>query len=241
MYLIADAYERVMATGLPMGAGVTPEDIVTRLTGKLGTTPAGVSNRFIAVQEGRLGAKAAVGYILSRAVRQQSSIRADALFRQMMFDPTIAKTMTAKVPESAADLSISAPLGRRLNIFMFTNGLGYNDYVPGSTTDEPLIKFELEPSVGPRQGEESDKNTSPNQDFKLFQEEMPVPPFNENQPKLQPVNNPASIIEKISTPPMPKNTQPQIDARTLFPNDPLAGAIQQAQANTGIMSLPRRA
>ena len=65
--------------------------------------------------------------------------------------------------------------------------------------------------------------------------------FNENQPKLQPVDNPASMIEKISAPPMPKNTQPQIDARTLFPNDPLAGAIQQAQANTGIMSLPRRA
>tara|TARA_R100000664_G_scaffold12619_1_gene20248 strand:- start:6484 stop:9723 length:3240 start_codon:yes stop_codon:yes gene_type:complete len=241
MYLIADAYERVMATGLPMGAGVTPEDIVTRLTGKLGTTPAGISNRFIAVQEGRLGAKAAAGYILSRAVRQQSSIRADALFRQMMFDPTIAKTMTAKVPESAADLSISAPLGRRLNIFMFTNGLGYNDYVPGSTTDEPLIKFELEPSVGPRQGEEPEENNSPNLDFKLFKEEMPVPPLNKNQPNLQPVDNSTSIIEKISAPPMPKNTQPQIDARTLFPNDPLAGAIQQAQANTGIMSLPRRA
>ena len=144
LYLMADAAERVLITGIGRGKGVTDEDIVTRFTSALGTTPAGISNRFIAVQEGRLGSKAMVGYILSRAIRQQSGVRSDALFREAMFDPDIARLLTTEGSESVPPLGISEPNKRRLNAFLFNIGVDYGDGITGEGAKETLI---LEPNI----------------------------------------------------------------------------------------------
>ena len=242
MYLVADAYERVLATGLPMGAGVSPDDIVTRLTGKLGTTPAGISNRFIAVQEGRLGAKAAVGYVLSRAIRQQSSIRADALFRDMMFDPQLAKTLASSGPADAPPLSVTPQTNRRLNVYMFNTGVGYGNYNPETmaTGDERFEEFTLEPNRP--QASLPDVNlpslniagTEFDPTGELTNQPVQPPPANNSGSNLSlTVAAPAASANTAVNPAIPS----KVSAAQLFPFDPTAAAIEQRNNAGGIMSL----
>ncbi len=123
---------------------MTDEDIITRFTGALGTTPAGISNRFIAVQEGRLGSKAMVGYIISRAIRQQSGVRSDALFREAMFNPDIAKLLATEGGESVPPLGASEPNKRKINAFLFNIGVDYGEGITGEGATQELI---LEPQL----------------------------------------------------------------------------------------------
>ena len=233
LYQIAEAAERVYATPMPSGAALTPEGVLNRLEDLTGTSVRGQTTLARAAMEGRISNLSAATYILTRAAATRSSVRSDALFKEAMFNPELARTLTTET--NLPPGQIPAQTKSKLNAYLFGIGAAYGFESP----DIEPITVRIETPEKPI--EKPTKNELPQLDFKLFQEEMPVPPFNENQPKLQPVDNSTSIIEKINAPPMPKNTQPQIDARTLFPNDPLAGAIQQAQANTGIMSLPRRA
>jgi hypothetical protein len=231
MYLVADAAERVLATGMPVGKGVMPEDIITRLTNRLGTTPAGISNRFIAVQEGRLGPKAAIGYVLSRAIRQQSSARADALFREMMFNPDLARTLTTEGP---APLAVSEPIGRRINAYMFNVGVDYGEGMEAGPPAPP-IQIEMQPAL-PDQG-----SVTP-----------PAPPIRgsgtqtaQATPPVAPTPAPVTPAQ-IAPPAMPPAsgattgaTTPTVSASQLFPFDPTLAAIEQRRTaqGQGIMSL----
>jgi len=231
MYLVADAAERVLATGMPVGKGVMPEDIITRLTNRLGTTPAGISNRFIAVQEGRLGPKAAIGYVLSRAIRQQSSARADALFREMMFNPDLARTLTTEGP---SPLAVSEPIGRRINAYMFNVGVDYGEGMEAGPPAPP-IQIEMQPAL-PDQG-----SVTP-----------PAPPIGgsgtqtaQAAPSVAPTPAPVTPAQ-IAPPAMPPAsgattgaTTPVVSASQLFPFDPTLAAIEQRRTaqGQGIMSL----
>ncbi len=219
LYLMADAAERVLITGIGRGKGVTDEDIVTRFTSALGTTPAGISNRFIAVQEGRLGSKAMVGYILSRAIRQQSGVRSDALFREAMFDPDIARLLTTEGSESVPPLGISEPNKRRLNAFLFNIGVDYGDGITGEGAKETLI---LEPNIT----DQPILQTPP-------PAPDPVPP-----PKPFPLPPTPTIPNRpAAAPPTapPLNTA-QVGIETLFPNDPTSIAIAKRRgAGQGAM------
>jgi len=228
MYLVADAAERILATGMPVGKGVMPEDIITRLTNRLGTTPAGISNRFIAVQEGRLGPKAAIGYVLSRAIRQQSSARADALFREMMFNPDLARTLTTEGP---APLSVSEPVGRRINAYMFNLGVDYGEGMEAGPPAPP-IQIQMQParpdqsSVTPPPAPPSGTQTAM------------VTPTAAPQPPVTPAQ-----IASPATPPASGATTgattPAVSASQLFPFDPTLAAIEQRRTaqGQGIMSL----
>ena len=218
LYLMADAAERVLITGIGRGKGVTDDDIITRFTTALGTTPAGISNRFIAVQEGRLGSKAMVGYIISRAIRQQSGVRSDALFREAMFDPNIAKLLTTEGGESVPPLGISEPNKRKINTFLFNIGIDYGDGITGEGARETLI---LEPNIT----EEPILQTPP-----------PAP---EPVPKPKPfVLPPLPRIPNTSntSPPSPPQNQASVGIETLFPNDPTSIAIAKRRgAGQGVM------
>ena len=215
IYLVADAAERIMATGLPKGAGTTTDDIITALSAKMGTSPAGISNRFIAVQEGRLGPRAAFGYLASRFLRQQSGARTEMLFKEMMFNPQVANDLTVIGPKN---LSVSEPVRLRMNTYLFNVGveaLGGRPDVDPDTTREIIFQAPIgnQGSVSP--------------DI--------LPPVNTNQFAAAPVNNappPAPVASKQQT-----NTQ-TASASDLFPFDPTLAAIEKRQnAKQGIMSV----
>ena len=81
LYLITDAIERVNLLPRNLGEGVTNKGLGDQLANLIGSTPLNVSNRVVAVGEDRLGYRAAIGYFASRAISQQSNIRADALMQ----------------------------------------------------------------------------------------------------------------------------------------------------------------
>jgi len=212
MYLIADATERILATGIRGGQGVTDSDIISKFTGMLGTTPAGISNRFIAVQEGRLGSKAMVGYIVSRAIRQQSSARSEALFRESMFDPKIAKLLASEGGDDVAEFGASEPAKRAMNAYLFNLGISYGDGVTG----------------------EGDKRTYE------FTPNITTQPVTETPPPVQPEPEPVRPFQYAPTPkiqPAPAPTQTsQVGIETLFPNDPTSIAIAKRRgAGQGAM------
>lgn len=226
MYLVADAAERILATGLPSGQGMGAKDIVTRLTESLGTTPAGISNRFIAVQEGRLGPKAAIGYVLSRAVRAKSTARSDALFREMMFDPELAKRLASEGGDSVAPLGISEPNKRYINNYMFNVGQDYGDgfrgevgtntfVIEANRPDEPITEtpdpepVDTAPVMPPIQP-------------------PPIVPYTPVNPTSAPAPNTA----------VPPNTQARVDPSLLFPNDSTSIAIARRSApSSGIATI----
>ena len=221
LYLIADAAERILVTGLSRGKGVSDEDIITRFTGALGTTPAGISNRFIAVQEGRLGSKAMVGYIVSRAIRQQSGVRSDTLFREAMFNPDIAKLLATEGGDSVPPLGASEPNKRKINTYLFNIGVDYGEGVTGEGATQELI---LEPQI-------------------------PEQPITETPPPPAPVMPDPKPFPYAPTPgislPTPKPSRPpagstaSVGIETLFPNDPTSIAIAKrrtaGQAQTGVV------
>ena len=221
MYLIADLAERILATGMPKGTGVQQENLITRITNSLGTTPAGVSNRFIAVQEGRLGPRAAIGYVLSRSISAQSSARSDALFREMMFDPNLAKALATEAPESTAPLQISPAQKRVINTYLFNLGIDYGEDITGPGAEETVI---LTPNVP-----ENPVTTQP---------PTPAPP-----PPLPPRSYTPLGVPQGSQPAPPAPTvtptstsggitslapgQQKASASELFPFDPTLAAIER--------------
>jgi len=221
MYLIADATERILATGIRGGQGVTDSDIITKFTGMLGTTPAGISNRFIAVQEGRLGSKAMVGYIVSRAIRQQSSARSEALFKESMFDPKIAKLLASEGGEAVAEFGASEPAKRAINAYLFNLGISYGDGVTGEGGTNEIIftpNVPTNPIVEPPKPE-------------------PKPTIQEQlQKEVDPNYFKAPVPTTPSFPPSAPAQTSQVGIETLFPNDPTSIAIAKRRgAGQGAM------
>ena len=215
MYLVADALERVLKTGFEGGRGLGQDDIITAVTTNLGTSPAGISNRFIAVQEGRLGPRAAILYVVSRAFRATSSARTDALFREMMFDPEIAKMLTA---EGSTNLSIPPQVQRRLNAFLFQLGVDYNE-IDATERGDPL-KVILEPEV---------------------EEQSSAAPAMQNMQTTPPVNTAVTTVTPSPAPVQMTNVSPDATKTTaseLFPFDPTLAAIERRRnQKEGIMSV----
>ena len=215
MYLVADAAERILATGLPSGQGMSPRDIITRLTEKIGTSPAGLSNRFIARQEGRLGDKAVVGYIVSRAIRANSTARSDALFREMMFDPELAKKLASEGGDSVAPLGISEPTKRYINNYMFNIGVDYGD---GLRPEVGRTQFMIKPIMP------ENPITDP----------APKEPERAERKTKYPLIKPPPIVPYV---PLNK-LQSSVDPSLLFPNDSTSIAIAKRRVpDSGIATL----
>lgn len=239
IYLVADAYERVLATGFGLGPGIAPKDVIADLTAKFGTTPAGASNRIIAQAEGRIGPKAVAGYLLSRAVSQQSTIRADALFRDMMFDPQIAKTLVTEIDQKVAGLSLPTQIANRLRAYMFSTGIAYGpldregdefqDVILQPNTGIPLEVETVKPEIEPPTVPERNRNLK---SITLDPIVVPVPEFQRPEPARMPVN-----INQ--TPPPQQQGGTPVSATELFPYDPTLAAIERRRSpnKTGIMSL----
>ena len=234
MMLVADAYERVLATGIGEGgAGITNSSILDSLSAKTGTSVAGLSNLARSAREGRVSGKAAAAYVASRAFSAQQSARADELFRRMMFDPELAKLMTAQGPSVGA---ISPAVKARLNAYMFSLGVDYGEDVMSEEAAGPdLEQIQMQPSI---QFELPDVDVptilppgSSDEDYAASFAADPF--FNQNA-----TNSTASAPIQVASAASPKTSVTQ-----LFPFDSTGAAIEsrqnQKQQSAGIMSLPR--
>lgn len=232
MYLIADAAERVFATPIVAGKGLTSDDLMSRFASKVGTSVAGASTRFVALQEGRIGTKAAAAYFLTRGLSARSAARADALFKEMMFNPEVAKLL---VKEAPTQFSITQDTNRKINSILFNMGvLPTIRQVTGEQSPAEDYKIEFPKAFElPENDEQS--SVSPNI----------LPPVNANQvAAVSPSTASSSIPSSASTlAPAPVANTQQANTQTasaseLFPFDPTLAAIERRQnAKQGIMSV----
>ena len=216
MYLVADAAERVFATPIVAGKGIQSEDIMSRFAAKFGATVPGSTTRFIALQEGRIGQKAVGAYFLARGLSARSAARADALFKEMMFDPEVAKALVKEGPEP---FSITPESNRQINSILFNMGV------------MPFVKE----SVG---------ISSPAEDYQIEFPKAFELPENDDQSAVSPeILPPVSTNQIASAPPPPAPVANQQQTQTasasdLFPFDPTLAAIEKRQnAKQGIMSV----
>ena len=221
MYLVADAAERVFATPMVAGAGMKSEDLMSRFASKLGTSVAGASTRFVALQEGRIGSKAAAAYFITRGLSARSAARADALFKEMMFNPEVAKLLVKEGPQ---DFSITPETNRAINSILFNIGVlptVRETIGKESPAEDIMIEF-------PKAFELPDDQ----------QETTPpeiVPPTSSDQAMNMPTKSvlPPAPVANVQQP----NIQ-TASATDLFPFDPTLAAIEKRQnAKQGIMSL----
>ena len=147
----------------------------------------------------------------------------------MMFDPELAKLMTAQGPSVGA---ISPAVKARLNAYMFSLGVDYGENVMSEEAAgpdleqiqlEPSIKFELPevdvPTILPP--------TASDDDFAANFAANPF--FNQNTGNSAPAS-----VQTASV------TKPKTSVSQLFPFDTTGAAIENRRnQNAGIMSIPR--
>lgn len=223
MYLLADAYERALTTSVKQGA----TDIETFMTGfqaELGMTPANVSNRILALREGRLGAKGIAAYFLGRAVNAQSMKRVNTLWQAAILDTTLAKTLTQTLPEGVSVGSITPKIRDSINLYLFNTGVPFGEeFYRNIGEGEPYqIRF-----GGPIPG--SERTPDPR---------ITVEPIGEPVPRTP------GPQTKASTPPAPvrvaSGQTPPVNVASVFPFDADLQAIEarrNASANQGLASL----
>jgi hypothetical protein len=197
------------------------EDLMSRFASKLGTSVAGASTRFVALQEGRIGSKAAAAYFITRGLSARSAARADALFKEMMFNPEVAKLLVKEGPQ---DFSITPETNRKINTILFNIG--------------------VLPTVRETIGKES-----PAEDIMIEFPKAFELPDNEQETAPPEIVPPTSSDQVMNIPnrsvlppaPVANVQQPNIQtasATDLFPFDPTLAAIEKRQnAKQGIMSL----
>jgi len=208
LYLIADAIERVNLLPRNLGEGVTNKGLGDQLANLIGSTPLNVSNRLVAVGEKRLGPRAAIGYFASRAISQQSNIRADALMQEAIFNPQIAKLLVQESPEGSASVVIPE-VKRRLNQFLFNLGIPFGEEM--SPPSAPPVKIEIAP---------------------LSSNEVTAPVVQTAEADIKPNITTANNLPA----PSPMNTNNKTSVTELFPFDPTSAAIEKRKTS-GIMGL----
>ena len=137
----------------PGGGAPRPMDAVTRLGDVLGTPAPQIESRTFTAASGRTSFRWVANMMLVRFMRQRSLAAREALFREALYNPEVARelaamTMVGRVPAARA---------RRLNIWLFNAGLGTTrgDDRPGRgetmkrTARVPAGRTGLHPELGP--------------------------------------------------------------------------------------------
>ena len=141
---------------------MNPETLLTRIFESVGTSIPQATTRFIAIQEGRIGYRAAMAYFLARAINSGSSARYDAVLTEALTNPAFARQIMKEAPaELLPNGQTGLPLqGPRDTItdFFFRRGvpaaaiLG-TEAATGNLEPQEEPEFEGTPVIPPAQPE----------------------------------------------------------------------------------------
>ena len=213
IYLLADASERISTIPILEMKGLSRSGIIERLANALGTSPAAVSTRVLAVKENRISPRTAFIYLASRAIGAQNQIRMDALMREAIQDPSLAKMLVTELPEGEVG-RIPGPILRKVNNYLVGSGVE-----AGEEIKEERNKFLNFPASEEQLRNFIDQGGSPNppsiEERRRIDNAPPPPPMNFTQ---------------VAPPPNPAPTGGgQMDIASLFPFDTTSAAIQKRQ------------
>ena len=220
---IADSYETILR-GAPietLAGDITPTGTMEAIALSTGTSIPSIQARIIAVAEGRISKFTAGAYLASRLLSKNQSNRADAIFKEAMFDPKLSKMLAVEGTAENGKVTFSKGFDPQfLNAYLAYIGLGadFGDELIGGEKQEIIFQ--------PRSLEEKSKDTY-----------VPPPPVEKEKKPFVPVTPELLKDSKINTPPTPNSTAQtgigSTDVASLFPNDSTAMAIAKRRAPTG--------
>ena len=220
LYLLADASERINTIPILEFKGLNSSGIVAKIAEALGTSPAAVSTRVLAVKENRISPRTAFIYLASRAIGAQNEIRMNALMREAITDPQLAKMLTTELPEANPVGRIPGPIQRKVNNYLIGSGIEAVEQINQEMEKaRPLATF-------PSSGQSFGVNPETNQNIDTTPIAPAPPP-------------PSMDFSQIAPPPPIAPTGgSQVDVASLFPFDPTSAAIQRRrQQQQGLGSL----
>ena len=187
-----------------------------------------------ATQEGRVSTRGTIAFLLSRALSKASNLRADAVLREMIFDPSITGIMSRSAVDETGMLKESEMV--KLNRWLFLNGINYsiNDRVVGQDPDPFQFTVDVPSNVDSPQLE-PDTTATPIATQILGAPSQPVTP--PTPPPVDVDDVPQASIQRSAPPASAPNAPIQPTASELFPNDPTLAAIERRRPAQGIASL----
>tara|TARA_R100000322_G_scaffold48275_1_gene30409 strand:+ start:1703 stop:4951 length:3249 start_codon:yes stop_codon:yes gene_type:complete len=211
LYLLADASERINTIPILEFKGLNSSGIIAKIAEALGTSPAAVSTRVLAVKENRISPRTAFIYLASRAIGAQNQIRMNALMREAITDPQLARMLTTELPEANPVGRIPGPIQRKVNNYLIGSGIEAVEQIDQEMEKaRPLATF-------PSSGQSFGVNPETNQNI----ETTPIAPASPP---------PSMDLSQIAPPPPIAPTGgSQVDVASLFPFDPTSAAIQKRQ------------
>ena len=219
---IADSYETILR-GAPietLAGDIAPTGTMEAIALSTGTSVPSIQARIIAVAEGRISRFTAAAYLASRLLSKNQSNRADAIFKEAMFDPKLSKILSTEGGVENGKVTFS----RGFDPQFFQAYLAYIGL--GADFGDELIQGEKQQIVfEPRSPQEKMKDTY-----------VPPPPVKKERTPPVPITPEMLKDSKVNTPPTPPTAQTGIgttDVASLFPNDATAMAIARRRAPSG--------
>ena len=212
-------------------ASMNPQTLLTKVFESVGTSVPQATTRFIAIQEGRIGYRAAMAYFLARAINSGSSARYDAVLTEALTNPSFAQQIMKEAPmEMLPNNQVGLPLqGPRETVldFFFKRGVPAT-FILGSEK----MAGELDPEVAPPPVTEEVVETVT---------QAPPAPVPTSTPAPAPPPPPPPTGAFAGTPPAPtgiaatqQQPQPTANYQELFPFDTTGQAIQRRRGIGGL-------
>ena len=228
--IIGESYERILVTGGvegTTGATLIPKGLLDNLADNIGTSLPSIQARIIAAAEGRISPRTAGAYLVTRFINAGQTARAEAVFRDAMFDPALAKELAKKIEPNKIKGGFVTDVGDRtltydpvkLQYYLYNSGY---DYLGGDIFGDKGQQ-EIIPLLPP-----TDKDLPPRQTIEEFR-----PPTKDPEPIEQPILKPDAFKSSAITPPPTPTGIGTTDVASLFPNDATAMAIAKRRAPTG--------
>jgi len=219
MFVIADAFERALLTGMEEGPGIGARDFMAKVQQKIGSSFTAIQSRFYAQAEGRISPRTALIFLLGRAYRANAQAKADAIFENAMMDPEFAKML---LKQSEKDFTITPELDRQIGAYFFNMGIPYFYDTP----EQRNMIIPLDDVKGPPKPQTITIEPTSASDLT---EPEPLP-------QTQPIPN-VSQLAMNTTAPSPANTNVNTSVSELFPFDPTSQAIENRRGSGGITNL----
>ena len=120
---IADAFEFALRTPMPQGMGETPQGLLNTVTDVTGQGVPSILSRYYAAESGRTSTRYVTSDMLGRFFITKGKKRAEALFKESMFNPNLAKEMS--------DIGLQRKYDKekiqKLNLVLFNLGYPQNE------------------------------------------------------------------------------------------------------------------
>ena len=213
--------------------GVPIKTILDEIAGSVGTSIPQMTTRFIAIQEGRIGMRAALAYLAARGLNAGSTARFQAVMAEALTNPVFARELMKDITTGPA-VGMNPRAERMVNDFYFQRN------IPAEVTAAAFRRFKV-PATQVGTGELQNPIPNTEQVTEEIVEEIPAtsPNVSFQPPAPPPAFTPPAPPPATPPPPQgiaavqPTEQEESVSFEELFPFDTTGQAIQRRRSGIG--------